>query len=150
MGRTEQVELTTLCLLSEGSRILLQNRTKSDWKGYALPGGHMEPGESIVDGVIREMKEETGLTVLDPRLCGIKQFIHDDGHRYLVFLFRASRFAGELTSSEEGKMEWIERSELHRLPTVPDFQELLSVFDREDLTEFLYVARTEGWEVVLK
>ena len=62
MSRTENVELTTLCLIYEGNHILLQNRVKKDWKGYTFPGGHVEPGESIVTSVIREMKEETGLT----------------------------------------------------------------------------------------
>ena len=61
MSRTENVELTVLCLITDGSRLLLQNRTKNDWQGYTLPGGHVEPGESFVDAVIREMKEETGL-----------------------------------------------------------------------------------------
>lgn len=67
MGRTENVELTVLCLIEDGNKILLQNRIKKDWRGYAMPDGHVEPGESFVDAVIREMKEETGLTILDPR-----------------------------------------------------------------------------------
>ena len=62
MSKTENVELTVLCLIEDGNKILLQNRAKKDWQGYALPGGHVEPGESFVDAVIREMKEETGLT----------------------------------------------------------------------------------------
>ena len=49
MSRTENVELTVLCLITDGDRILLQNRTKNDWQGYTLPGGHVEPGESFVD-----------------------------------------------------------------------------------------------------
>ena len=59
MARTENVELTVLCLVYKGDRILLQNRIKKDWRGYTLPGGHVEPGESIVDAVIREMQEDT-------------------------------------------------------------------------------------------
>lgn len=74
MHRTENVELTVLCLLQDGDRILLQNRVKNDWQGYTLPGGHVEPGESFVDAVIREMKEETGLTIIEPKLAGVKQF----------------------------------------------------------------------------
>lgn len=54
--------------------MLLQNRTKHDWQGYTLPGGHGEPGESFVDAVIREMKEETGLDIKSLRLVGVKQF----------------------------------------------------------------------------
>jgi len=145
----EHVELTVLCMLSRGDEILLQNRTKQDWRGYAFPGGHVEPGESIVDAVIREMREETGLTVLSPRLCGVKQFPIDGG-RYLVFLFRADRFTGSLSSSEEGEMSWIKRSELPALATVDDFSDLLSVFDREDLTEFQYLIDNGSWNVVLK
>lgn len=80
MSRTEQVELTCLCMIYKDDMILLQNRIKKDWQGYTLPGGHIEPGESFVDAVIREMKEETGLTIKNPKLCGIKQFpIEGDG-----------------------------------------------------------------------
>ena len=71
--RTEQAELTVLCLIHDEDSYLLQDRVKKDWKGYTLPGGHIEPGESVVDAVIREMKEETGLVIKAPRLCGIKQ-----------------------------------------------------------------------------
>lgn len=149
MARTENVELTVLCLIFEGDRILLQNRIKKDWRGYTLPGGHVEPGESILDAVIREMKEETGLTVRNPKLCGIKQFPIDGG-RYLVFLFKTGEYDGELRSSEEGKMEWVQRSALPEMETVADLQELLSVFDREELTEFQYIVTGDQWNVVLR
>lgn len=148
MARTENVELTVLCLIFEGDRILLQNRIKKDWRGYTLPGGHVESGESIVDAVIREMKEETGLTIHNPKLCGIKQFPIEGG-RYLVFLFKAEEFSGELRSSAEGKMEWIERDTLPELATVADLDQLLSVFDREELTEFQYVIQNGQWNVQL-
>lgn len=149
MDRTERIELTALCMVYRGNELLLQNRIKADWRGYAFPGGHVEPGESIVDSVIREMKEETGLTVGRLRLCGIKQFPIDGG-RYLVLLFKADTFEGELISSEEGRMEWISRDDLSHIHTVNDFMELLSVFDRDDLSEFLYVPNGDDWDVVLK
>lgn len=149
MSRTENVELTTLCLIYDENRILLQNRIKKDWKGYTLPGGHVEPGESIVAAVIREMKEETGLTIRHPQLCGVKQFpIKDDGHgvgRYLVFLFKTNQFEGELVSSEEGKMEWVWRDELANVPAVNDLEDLLQVMERDDLTEFQYVVEDGRW-----
>ena len=149
MDRTERVELTTLCMISRGEEILLQNRVKTDWRGYCFPGGHVEAGESIVDSVIREMQEETGLRIEKPKLCGIKQFpIH--GGRYLVFFFKTETFEGDLRSSEEGKVEWIRREDLPGLNKVSDFMDMLKVFDRDDLTEFQYVVDGDNWNVILK
>ena len=147
--RTEQVELTTLCMAYRGEELLLQKRVKTDWRGYCFPGGHVEQGESIVDSVIREMKEETGLTVLRPRLCGIKQFSIEGG-RYLVFFFKSNEFTGDLLDSEEGPVCWVSRAELPKLNTVSDFMQMLEVFDREELTEFQYVVDGDQWNVILK
>ena len=149
MDRTERVELTTLCMVYRGNELLLQNRIKTDWRGYCFPGGHVEPGESVVDSVIREMREETGLTVKAPKLCGIKQFPIDGG-RYLVFFFKSDMFAGELTSSDEGSVEWIRRKDLPDINKVTDFMDMLKVFDRDDLTEFQYVVNGDDWNVVLR
>lgn len=149
MGKTENIELTTLCMVCRDDEILLQNRVKKDWRGYAFPGGHVEPGESIVDATVREILEETGLIIHAPRLCGVKQFPIENG-RYVVFLFRTDRFEGELRSSEEGTMQWVKRCDLPKIPTVADFAQLLSVFDSDELTEFLYVPNGDEWDVVLK
>lgn len=149
MGKRESVELTVLCLVHRGSEILLQNRVKEEWHGYALPGGHVEPGESIVDAVVREMREETGLTILHPRLCGVKQFPIDGG-RYLVLLFETSQFEGELRSSEEGPMEWVDRSKLAQYNTVDDLEEMLDVMLKPELTEFQYLVNGDNWQVRLR
>ena len=149
MSRTENVELTVLCLVEDGDRILLQNRVKKDWQGYTLPGGHVEPGESFVDAVIREMKEETGLTVTDPRLAGVKQFPIENG-RYIVLLFKAIRWTGELFSSEEGQMEWVEYGKLSEINTVDDLEELLKVINSPELTEFQYIVSGDDWNVSIR
>ena len=147
--RIENVELTTLCLIHKDNQYLLQNRIKKDWKGYTLPGGHIEKGESIVDAVIREMKEETGLTIMNPKLCGVKQFPIENG-RYIVFLFRADEFEGKVISSEEGAMHWISKEDLPSVNTVNDLNELIQVMLDDNLTEFQYVIDDDKWNVVIK
>ena len=149
MDRTERVELAVLCLIKDGDRVLLQNRVKKDWQGYTLPGGHVECGESFVDAVVREMKEETGLTIEKPRMVGIKQFPIDGG-RYIVLLFEATQFTGEVVSSEEGEMTWVDRAELANISAVDDLQELLKVFDDPELTEFQYIVDGDEWLINLK
>lgn len=149
MQRTENVELTVLCLIHKNDQYLLQNRLKDDWKGFVLPGGHIENGESIVDAVIREMKEETGLTIQNPKLCGVKQFPIKNG-RYIVFLFQTDEFYGEVSSSNEGEMVWVKKTELSHLNTVEDFSTLLMVMEDDHLTEFQYVIENDQWHVIIK
>ena len=154
MDRTEIAELTVLCLIQKEDKILLQNRVKTDWRGYAFPGGHIEIGESIVDAVVREVREETGLTITDPKLCGVKQFPLKDGKyengRYLVFLFRADKFSGEVVSSEEGEMRWIAKCDLHKFNLVQDFDDMLKVMAEDRYNEFQYIVENDEWRVMLK
>ena len=147
MSRSESAIFTNLCMISDGNgNVLVQDRRNPDWPGVAFPGGHVEPEESFTDSVIREVYEETGLTIEDPRLCGVKQFQTEQGQRYVVFLYRADRFHGTLRSSREGEVFWIPREKLPEYPTVPDFPELVRVFEEPELNEFVY---TRDWGVRL-
>ena len=94
------------------------------------------------------MKEETGLTILNPRLCGVKQFPIEDG-RYIVFLFSADEYEGELISSEEGDMHWIKKDELSDVNLVSDFHMLLQVILDDNLNEFQYIIKDDRWKIVL-
>ena len=105
---------------------------KDKWIGV---GGKFEEGESPDECALREVREETGLTIMAPRLCGLKQFPLDNGGRYIVMLYRADRFSGELTSSEEGRVFWMKREDLERARLPVSFAETLQVFEDETLGE---------------
>ena len=138
MTKYEKVELTVLCMIYEKDKLLLQLRNKKDWQGMTFPGGHVEKGESIVQAVIREMKEETGLEIYKPCLCGIEQFQVENDVRYLIFLFKTNKFSGELVSSAEGCMSWVNRDEINQLPLVSNFKDLLYIFDNDEFNELYY------------
>lgn len=136
MGRAEPVILTNMCMVYDGDRILVQDREDPDWPGLVFPGGHVEPRESLVRSTVREVYEETGLTVSDLRLCGVKQFTHRNGdYRYLVFFYKTDRFTGELRSSDEGRVFWIKRDELDSYVLADGFDSMLPVFENDDLSE---------------
>jgi ADP-ribose pyrophosphatase len=144
MSRSEKAIVTVLGMVYDGDKILLQNRTKKDWYGFTFPGGHVEKEESFVQAIIREIYEETGLTIREPKLCGVKQFQTDEDERYIVLLFKTDKFKGTLTSSEEGEMKWIHRDSLKDYILVEDFMELLKVFDQEGYSEFMYERNRSG------
>ena len=142
MARMEEVELTNMCMVCDGKgNVLVQNK-KGDrtWHGWNFPGGHVEQGEFVTPSVIREVREETGLTIENPKLCGIKEFQKEqDGKRFIVFLYVASRFSGELRSSAEGDVFWYPLSELKRSKELADgFSEMLPVFTSDEISEVFY------------
>ena len=137
MAKTEKAIFTNMCMITDGEgNILVEERVKNDWRGIAFPGGHVEPGEAFTDSVVREVREETGLTIESPRLCGVKQFHTDEGERYVVFLYKTDKFSGELRSSGEGRVFWIKRCELESYSLAADFADLVRVFEEDSLSEF--------------
>lgn len=142
MSRNEEVELTNMCMVSDGNgNVLVQNKVGNEyWHGWNFPGGHVEAGEYITPSVIREIKEETGLDIENPKLCGIKEFHKmKDGKRYIVFLYIAEKYSGELKSSDEGEIFWYPLSELKKSEKLIDgFGDMLSVFTDENISEVFY------------
>ena len=146
MSRSEPAIFTNMCMISDGKgHVLVQNRRNPDWPGITFPGGHVEKGESFVDSVIREVWEETGLTVENPVLCGIKQFQTDENERYVVLFFQTDRFSGELKSSDEGEVFWVPREELPKLSLSIDFMDMVRIFESGTLSEFYYTQESGDW-----
>ena len=152
MSRTTPTILTNLCMVEdlENGKVVLQYRSPErykKWSGYAFPGGHIEEGESLAESVIREVYEETGLTIADPKLVAVKDWPLDDGGRYIVFCYKATEFTGQLRSSEEGEVSWVEKDQLEKLDLSYDMLPLLEVMEDPDLSEYYYRKRTDDdWE----
>lgn len=150
MAREEKAIFTNMCMVTDGNgNILVQNRLKPDWPGICFPGGHVEPGESFTESVIREVREETGLTVENPILCGIKQFQTESDARYVVFFYKTDRFTGQLRSSDEGPVFWIPRQELPHYTLSIDMMKMVHIMESEELSEFYYYKENGDWQMKL-
>ena len=113
------MELTTLCYIEKDESYLMLHRVskkhdvnKDKWIGV---GGHFEQGESPEDCRLREVKEETGLTLKSYRFRGILTFNFNDNESEYICLYTADEFEGELRDCDEGTLEWVPKSEIHNL-----------------------------------
>ena len=136
MSRKSEIELTNMCLICDGNKVLVQE--KAGTNGLVFPGGHVEEGESLLESVVREMKEETGLTIENPKVCGFKDWIQEDGTRYIVLLYKTHKFTGELKSSDEGRVFWIDRADIDSANFIWNMKELLEIFDTDLYSEFFF------------
>ncbi|MBQ8654634.1 MAG: 8-oxo-dGTP diphosphatase [Clostridia bacterium] len=149
MRRKELVTFTNMCMIEDGhGNVALQERTGS-WPGTAFPGGHVEFGESFTRAVIREVQEETGLTIVHPRLVAVKDWVNEDDSRYVVLLYRANRFTGTLTSSSEGRVWWHPLDKLDEAGMRDSMRWMLQAFLDEDVSEHLLYEEDGEWKNIL-
>ena len=111
---------TTLCYLEKDGRYLMLHRVKKEndlnhdkWIGV---GGKFEENESPEDCLLREVREETGLTLTQFRLCGVITFLSDRWEGEYMYLFTADGFTGSEIECNEGDLQWVSRAFLDRLP----------------------------------
>ena len=135
-----ETELCNMCMIFDGAgRVLVQERLPKPsnlWSGLTFPGGHVEPGETVVASVIREVQEETGLTVSNLQKCGYIQWYNPDKQsQYFVFLFKTTTFTGELTGSVEGSVKWMTLDEMLAGKLAPNMLKYLAVFQNETIPQ---------------
>lgn len=123
------VVLTIMCMVQdEKGRILVENRVKKDWPGLTFPGGHVEDNETCEEACIREIKEETGLEISNIIEMGhIEWNDFGDGLRHFSMLYKTNTYKGELKSSSEGKVFFVDPKDLHKYPFSNDFDKILEI-----------------------
>lgn len=126
-----KTELTNMVMIhdKEKNRVVVQERVKN-WKGIAFPGGHVEEGESFAASAIREIKEETGLSIYNLKLCGVMHWNNNQTFdRYIVFLYRTEDYSGTLLeSTEEGRVSWVDLDKLRDMKLSENFKDYLCIF----------------------
>lgn len=131
MADGSNITLMTMCLVLEGDKVLLIERPpEKGFPGYIGAGGKVDFPESIAEGAIREVKEETGLTVTRLIYKGLDEFTDlSEGSRYMVFNYIAVEFEGELLENPpEGKLKWVPVAEALKLPMQGWFRERFPLF----------------------
>lgn len=143
--------LTTLCYIENNDSYLMMHRVKKEhdinkdkWIGV---GGHFEKNESPEECLLREVKEETGLTLTGWKLRGIVTFICDRWQTEYMFLYTADAYEGELTDCNEGNLEWIKKSEVYNLP-IWEGDKIFFRLLEERASFFSLKLRYEGEELV--
>ena len=113
--------LSALCYIEKDGKYLMLHRTKKKkdinkdkWLGV---GGRFEEGESPEECIVREVKEETGLTLKNYQLRGIVTYISNKLETEYMYVFTATEFEGNIIECDEGDLEWIEKEKVNTLPT---------------------------------
>ncbi len=153
--REKVIKLATLCYLRDGDRTLMLHRVKKindmhagKWSGL---GGKVENGETPETCAIREVLEESGLTVSNPQLKGFITFPNFDGQNdWYVFVYRFDEFKGELIDSPEGDLEWIANDKIQAIPLWPGDRIFMEWLDRSGIFSAIFnykAGRLLDWKV---
>lgn len=147
-----KVVLYTMCLVRDEDKVLLVNRpSKRGFPGWIGPGGKVEFPESLTEGAIREVWEETGLRVKDLVYKGLDEFVDPkQNFRYMVFNYVATSYEGELLADPpEGELAWIPIREALNYPMQPWFKRRFPLFFEEGTFE-IYEIYDQAEDVTIK
>ena len=126
---------TNMCMvIDENGNVAALDKVRGGYTGLTFPGGHLEPGESACESVIREVYEETGLTIANPVFGGIYHW-EEDGIFNIIFLYRAEEFSGALKSSEEGSVFWIPLAEFKQRNLAEGMEHVIRILSEGDVHE---------------
>lgn len=133
-----KIEITNMIMVQnpENNHVLVQKRVKY-WCGITFPGGHLENGESLYDSAVREVKEETGLTVKNLKYCGMVHWYNNEtDDRYFVHFYKTNEYSGELVEkTDEGEVFFTSLDELKNMKLSPNFDKYLPMFLSDDYNE---------------
>ena len=131
-----------MCVIKdENNNVLAIDKVTGSYRGTTFPGGHIEKNEVFNESVIREIQEETGLTIKNPRLCGVYHWYRDDIHNVL-FIYHTKEFSGSLNSSREGRVYWIPLEDLKKKELATGTQHVIEMIENRSINEC--VMRSDG------
>lgn len=129
-----------MCLIYKDEKILVQERTKSDWPGITLPGGHVEKGEDFYEALKREILEETGLSLKSAKLRAIEEYTPiGEEDRHVILMYQSNDFEGEIVQNkDEDRIFWINREDLMSLKFSEDLDIMYKAIVDDDISELIY------------
>ena len=144
-SQIEKVCFMNMCMIQDHKgNVLALDKVNDSYTGTTFPGGHVEANEIFQKSMIREVWEETGLTVEAPKLGGLYHW-HKSGVHYVITLYKADKFTGELKSSEEGRVYWIPLEELKTKELATGMEHVLRILESEKVDECYMHLEADGY-----
>ena len=129
---------STACYLKKGNKVLMIKFSKKWGQVYAPPGGKFKTGETPLDCITREYYEETGLTLINPKLQGISYW--QDNTEGIIFIYTAEKYEGILKeTSEEGYLEWIDIENLNKITQFEQNQKFTPYLFKDNIFEGKFI-----------
>lgn len=146
------MKLTTLCYIEKDDKYLMLHRVKKEndinhdkWIGV---GGKFEEQETPEECLLREVKEETGLTLTKYRYRGLLTFIYDDMETEYIYLFTATEYTGTLAECDEGTLEWVDKAKVNDLPVWEGDKIFFDILNNEEVCFFSLKLKYQGDRLV--